>query len=1143
MSKGLIKIARSRPGYSIAPFLFALLLAHSSLYASQDSAYVNLQGKRITIASVFKALQQQTGYIVFYDNSLLNDQEKVDVNFLHSSVPDIISFVINGKDLTYVVKERFILLKKKQQAAPKAGGNGAAGAGNGTVNGVATAPQDFPVSGVVKNAEGEPLSGVSVTLKGTRIGTSTNVRGEFTLTLPTETGVLIFSYVGYEKQELKVGRESKVTVKLVMASNSLNQIVVTALGLRQEKKSLTYATQSVSTEQLTEARELNVMNSLEGKVAGLSISQNGGGVGGASRVVLRGNRSIFGDSQPLYVVDGVPTIGYPEDLDPDNFASINVLKGANAAALYGSDAQNGAIIITTKKGRADRNMISVNNTFMLQQADMGLPFQNLYGQGDLGAYQSGSAYAWGPQMTGQTVASWTLDPSRAGETYAMSPQPHNVMDLFHNGYTISSNVQMSTGTEKSQTFFSMTSTEGSGILPLNTLLRESFLLRTTNKLTDKLTLDAKMNYTLQNTNNPTRESADNYNPVQQIYTMPRNIRTKDAKRYEYLNANGLLQQDYWAPGVVSTAENPYWVLNRNLSYDKLNRFTGMVSLTYDLAKDLNLMVRGSYDRLNDNGQQMDYDGTLVRAPYGRYTVTKSFTYNLNSDFLLSYTRKLSDDWKFDVHAGGNLKYVNNDTMSANTGVALLVPNFFSLSNSNLPVTSYSPGAPLDIQSLYAFGNINWREAVYLSVTGRNDWSSTLPANSRSYFYPSVGASVLLNSLIPDFPKVFSIAKLRASYAKVGSSAPPFMLQRFATFSSGGTNGFLQLNGILPNTELKPEQTTSTEAGFNVGFFKGRLGLDFTYYNTNTGNQLFTISLPVGSGASSLYTNGGDVRNRGVEIELNTVPVEVGHFRWELDFNFSHVRNTVVRVSDQRPKVIVANQSYISQYVIQQGKNFGDMYTFGLVRDSLGRVIVAANGLPEITSSQSVDVGTYTPDWMGGISSTISYKNLSFSFVIDHRQGGVVEDYTDANLVYFGLSKATVNGRNGGLVFGQNFFSNYKTVTTTGKENTTPVTAESFWKTMGNPSIPVGELFARSGTNTRLREAAISYSLPRTFSSRMHVANIKVSLVGRNLFFISRSTPGLDPDILTGTGTASEGFSSFAPPTTRSFGANLKVDLK
>jgi TonB-linked SusC/RagA family outer membrane protein len=1124
-----------------AALLLLCLLFQLSAFAEQDSLHVSIHAKHISIAGIFKTLQQQTGFIVFYDNKLLDDQEQLNVDLTHSTVTELMDLITKGKDLTFIIKDRFILLRQKSTV-----NNAVDRSDSREARAVALmSARSIPVKGMVQSASGENLVGVSISVKGTKIATTTDANGEFSLNLPDDAKVvLVFSYVGYETQEVNVDHQPNITVRLTQATASLNQIVVTALGIRQEKRALTYATQSVNTERLSEAVELNVINSLEGKVAGLNISQSGGGVGAVSRVVLRGNRSISGDSQPLYVIDGVPSLGAPENLDPDNFASINVLKGANAAALYGSDAQNGAIIITTKKGREGRVNISLNNTAMVQQADQGMQFQNVYGQGSSGVYQSGSPYSWGPAMTGQAVANWTLNPARAGETYSMTPQPDNINDLFHNGYTISNNLQLSAGGPKSQTFFSASSTEGSGIVPKNTLQRENFLLRITNKLTDKLSLDAKINYTLQSTDNPTRESDDNYNPVHQIYLVPRNIRTQDAKRFEFADAQGLMQQDFWSPGVVSTGENPYWVLNRNLSYDKMDRTTGMASLTYDFTDELSLMVRGSYDRINDNIQQMDYNGTVVRAPYGRYTVTKSYRYNLNSDFLLTYNKRLSDDWKFDVHAGGNIKKVDNEALSANTGSALLAPNFFSLSNTNLPITSFDPGSPINIQSFYAFGNISWKDAIFLSATGRNDWSSTLPSSSRSYFYPSIGTSIILNNLFTSFPTLFSFAKLRASYARVGSSAPPFMLQRSATFSSGGTTGFLSLNNVLPNTNLKPEETKSFETGFNLGFLKGRLGIDFTYYNTNTENQLFTISLPVGSGASSFYTNGGDVRNRGVEVVLNTTPIQTKNFRWDLDVNFAHVKNTVVSISDQRPKVIVASQSFISDYVIQQGQDYGNMYTVGLLRDSLGRVIVGTNGIPQVTNQRNFNIGTYTPQWTGGISSVLTYKNrFSFSFVIDHRQGGVVEDYTDANLDYGGLSKTTLPGRDGSLVFGQNFFTKYKTVTAAGTPNTTPVAAEAFWKAMGNPSIPVGELYARDATNTRLREVTIGYVLPQTVASRLHVAGIKISLVGRNLFFISRATPGLDPDILTGTVAASEGFSSFAPPTTRSFGANLKVDFK
>lgn len=1005
---------------------------------------------------------------------------------------------------------------------------------------------EFAVNGTVTDSKtGDALPGVDVIVKGTSNGTATDKNGKYSLSVANSTDTLIFSYIGYKTQVLPIDRRHLINVSLTSSTIQGQEMVVTALGVKQQKSTLSYTSQSVKAEPLTEARSLNVVNSLEGKVAGLSISQTGGGVGAASRVVLRGNRSISGDSQPLYVVDGVPVLGYPQYLSPDDIASINVLKGANAAALYGSDAQNGVIIIDTKKGVPGQVHVSLNNTFMVKNADLGIPFQNVYGQGTGGVYQSGSIYSWGPKMTGQTVQSWNENPADANQTYAMNSQPNNVQDFFRTGYNVSNNIQASVGLKNMQVFFSTTATEAAGIVQHNNLGRNDVLLRVTGNLSKKIALDAKLDYTRQNVNNPLRQSDSNFNPMQQIYMIPRNIRTQDAKQYEFPDLQGVLQQNFWSPGAFSTAENPYWVINRNISNDKTGEVSGMASLTYNFSSALNLLVRASYDEINENYTQKDYNGTLVRALYGRYTVTKNFNYEFNSDFLLSYTKSFSD-WNVDAHVGGNIKrQLLSQSLNSNTGDALLVPNFFSLSNTNLPVTNYNPGDPLEIQSLYASGKIGWKDAVYLNLTGRNDWSSTLPASSRSYFYPSAGLSVILTNLIPNFPKLFNFAKIRASWAKVGSSPDPFMLQRTARFSSGGNNGFLSLNNVLPDKQLKPEETNSIEGGFNLGALDGRIGLNFTYFKTNTINQLFTIALPVASGASSYFTNGGNIQNKGIEVVFNATPVQTSNFRWAFDVNFSHMKNTVVSISDQRPKVVISGPSshYFSDYVIQQGLPFGDMFTVGFQRDSQGRVIVGSNGIPLISNQRDYNMGSYTPDWTGSISSTISYKNLSLSFVISHRQGGVVGSFTDANLAFVGALKETLQGRNGGLVFGKNFFSKYTAVTQNGQPNNIQVNAEAFWKAVANPSVPVGELFTEDATNTQLKEVDLGYNLPHSFSNKLHVANIKVSLVGRNLAFLYRATPGLNPDILTGTSTSSEGFSSFPTPTTRSYGVNLKINFE
>ena len=1094
---------------------------------------ITIVKKNVALSEVFKVIEQQTGFLFFYDKALIQKTERIDISLTKATIEEALSACLKDQQLTYTVVKNTIVIQAKSSFSS---------AIRPVTGFVVPGPPLIDVHGQVKDENGNPLPNASITIKGTTKGVTTDSNGDFNIDVPDSRTVLIFTYTGYLSQEIQVGNQTIINISLVKADNSLNAVVITAMGIKRSVKSLTYSTQEVSPVTMTEARELNVINSLQGKVPGLVITTSGSGIGAPSRVKLRGNRSISGDSQPLYIVDGVPVIGSPQDFNSDDFASVNVLKGSNAAALYGSDAQNGAIIFTTKKGQKGQMKISLNNTYMVQKAHLDIDYQNEYGQGTNGVYYKGNGSSWGPKMEGQLVEHWTLDPSRAGETYPFSPQPNNVTDLFQTGYNLSNNLQIGIGGDRTQSFFSTTSTEAAGILPNNKLQRNSVLARITSNLSDKLSLDVKMNYSYQKTDNPTPQGSNNFNPFQQIYNIPRNILTDDAKSFEFTNPEGLNKQDYWSP-VASTAENPYWVLYRNTSKEKRGRVTGLVSLSYELTRELQLMLRGAYDRIDNSIEQKDYNNTFVRAENGRYTITKSSNYLFNTDFLLTYKKKLTTDWNLDLNAGGNLKKIGNESLSSNTGLALLVPNFFTISNTNNPVTSFDPGSPVNIQSLYGFGTISWRNAVFVDITGRNDWSSTLPSNSRSYFYPSVGLSAILSDLIPSFPTLFSFAKVRASYAKVGSSPAPFMLNRTAVFSSGGTNGFLSIGDVLPNTNLKPEQTKSFETGMDLRFLKGRIGLDVTYFKTNTINQLFTVSLPVGSGASSFFTNGGNIQNKGVEIMLNTTPVQSSNFRWDFDVSFAKVKNTVISISDERPKVIIGSNSFIADYVIQQGLDFGDMFGRGLMKDDQGRVIVGSNGVPLITPSNSFNVGTFTPNWKGGISSSFSYKNFSFSFVIDHTQGGNVVSFTKATLEYEGATKGTLQGRDGGLIFGENIFKNYTAVLADGKPNDIPVNAETLWKTLSNPSLPVAELAVVDATNTRIREVVIGYNLPKSLLQKLNVSGISVSLVGRNLGFLYRKYPYLDPEIFTSTNTALEGFSSFPPPSTSFWGMNLKVNFK
>lgn len=996
---------------------------------------------------------------------------------------------------------------------------------------------------VTDDATGSTLPGVNIVVQGTTTGTVTDDDGNFSLSVPSLNETLVVTYIGYTRQEIPIDGRTTINISLESAVVRGEELVVTAFGLQREARSLSFSTQGVRTDQLVEARELNVMSSLSGRVAGLTINQDGSGVGGSTRVVLRGNRSISGDSQPLYVVDGVPVDGTPQDLNPDNIISIDVLKGPNAAALYGSRAQDGVIIIETQRGQVGVVNVSFSNTFQLSQPIHYMDMQNEFAQGSGGVYQRRAETAWGPRMDGQTVDHWSLDPADEGMTYSLTPQGNSARHgVFQTGYNNASNINASIGTETSRTVFNYTYTDAEGILPGNAMQRHNVSVRLNNQLTSNLSLDSKLEFINQNVDNSLAQGESNFNPMRQIYTTPPNIRNEDLQKFEFIDDTGLNRHNWWNPQ-TTTGANPYWMLNRNLSENTRDRIMALTSLTFDFTEELSIMGRASYDGRSETFENRIWNDTFTRAEQGRFSVWQRYRRQFNAEALLSYTTDLTDEWMIDANIGANFENrQSNNTLSSNTGGALLVPNFFALSNTSNPSTSFSPGAEVETQSVYAFGQIGWRDAIYLNLTGRNDWSSTLPAGNRSYFYPSVGVSVILSDLIPDFPGFFSFARVRASYAEVGSSAPAYMGSRTASFGAGGNHGFLTLSGTLPNPDLRPERTEAWEVGLDLRFFQGRLGVDATLYQTNTFDQLFTISLPWGSGASQFFTNGGDVENKGIELLLATTPVQSLNFNWNFNINFATNRNMVNKIDDERPQVRVGGDSYMRDFMVEQGRPYGEMYSRGFLRDDDGNVLVTEDGVPRVTAGQTVIVGNFTPDWQAGISNEFSYRNLSASFLIEHRQGGQMVSFTNAVLAGSGLWGPTAEFRDGGMVFGENFFSHETAVGPDDQPNTSEINAETFWRQVGGRNTPVGEVFAEDATNTRLREVTLGYNLPQSLLGQLPVSNVRISLVGRDLFFIYKASDSLEPDFFVGTGPASEGFQSFAPPTTRNVGGSIKIDF-
>ena len=989
--------------------------------------------------------------------------------------------------------------------------------------------QTKTVSGnVTATSDNAPLPGVNVLVQGSTNGTQTDFDGNYTIEV-AEGGVLVFSYIGTASQSVTVGSSNTINVAMDEDASQLDEVVVTALGVKRQKKSLTYATQGVDPKGIDEARpQQNLVNSLSGKVAGLSIQTSGNGVSGSSKVVLRGNRSIAGSSQVLYVVDGVPLGGDISDISPDDVASINVLKGANAAALYGARANNGAIIITTKSGTSDRMTVDISSTITAQQGNILFDYQNEFGQGSGGVYNASSTGSWGPALTGGTVAGWQPG---SPVSYSLSPQADNVNDFMQTGFNLANNISIRSGTEKMRTFFGYTHELRNGIVPDNDLKRHNISLKIDNNLIeDKLILSTKVNYIRSDLNNLLDTGESFTNPWRHAYRLPRNIRTVDAEQYAYIDAAGNTRQNYWKPGDNGGA-NPYWTLNKNLKEIITNRIIGYMSLKYNFADNLSLLVRTAVDQSSESREDRLFNDSYIVADNGNYVTRNATSLEWNTDFLLSYDKQINDNLAFNLNVGGNNRQANDKFVRTNAG-GLNAANIFAISNSQ-NLTANQDLNRREVNSLYAFGQVALKDAVFLDLTYRSDWSSTLPAENRRFDYFSAGLSAVVSDLttMPDF---ISFLKLRGSYAEVGNDTNPFNLTRIASLQAGG---FIQLGTQLPNPDLRPERTKSLEFGFDARFLDNRLGIDFTYYKTNSIDQLFGQQVPQGSGVATKFINGADIQNNGIEVILTGTPVNTQDFSWNITFNYAKNNSEVLALAEGL-ETLSFGGDFFRRFELNVGDEWGNVYSRGFARDDQGRVLVAADGTPEITSGQDVLVANFNPDWLGGMNNSFTYKNWNFGFLIDIRQGGQVGSFTNAILASDGALQKTVAGRDGSLVFGTNVFPELSVVQADGSANNIQVNAEQFWAKVGGRNSPVGEAFIEDASNIRMREMTLGYSLPQSVLGDGPFRSAKISLVGRNLFFISNSA-SIDPEVITGTATNADGFESFAPPNTSSLGVNVK----
>jgi TonB-linked SusC/RagA family outer membrane protein len=1010
--------------------------------------------------------------------------------------------------------------------------------------GIGMLQQSGKITGTIEDAFG-PVIGASILIKGTTNGTITGMDGEFTLDGLTNGDVILISYIGYLSQEIVYTGQTTLSVKLAEDAQKLDEVVVTALGIKREKKALGYAMQEVKGDQLTETRDANVVNTLAGKIAGVQINQSSTGVGGGTRIVIRGNNSIAGNNQPLVVVDGVPIDNFSSDTDeywgngaidkgsgisdisPDDIESMSVLKGPAAAALYGSRAGNGVVMITTKTGGTGKGLgVSLNTNLTFESPMMTPDFQNLYGQGSNNVFGNDLVGSWGPKMDGSVEA-------MALGSFAYAARDNNLYkDFLRTGTSWTNSLELGKSSEDMTFRASVTRLDNQSVVPNSGMERTSINLRTTAKLSDWLSADVKINYVNSKSKNRVALAADPNNVFYDYLTMPRSIGFSDWEAYRGTNWK---REDgkpaSWKLVHNTAPNNPYWATERNLNSDKRDRYIGFAALDFKFTEWLSLKLRTGMDNYT-----FLYDWTRATGnPYwennGSYRVQTERFKELNSDFLFT----AQGNWdKFGIVGtlGGNIMYRSTSKNNDWSG-ELIIPDFYSINNGKTHSAEFTRNRK-QINSLYATASFSWDSYLYVDVTGRNDWSSTLPKDNNSYFYPSVGGSWIFTQMLRNAgyeTGPLNFGKLRVSWAQVGNDTDPYMLRDYYTLNYDIKGGIFSATNKdwIANPNLKNETIESWELGLELRGFENRVGLDVSYYKKNAKNQILKTSVPAGTGYSYKLINAGNIENKGLEIALNATPVKTSTgFSWETLVNWAKNKNKIIELTEGTDRQILSDGTGVNfmQIVAEVGGTYGDMYGTAYERDANGTIVIGDNGLP-IQAGAMQKLGNNQPSWMLGWWNNFSYKSFSFGFLFDLNYGGDIYMGSIQQGTRWGNLAMTLDGRDGMVVPG---------ITKSGEQNTKEVTAQQYWTGVSG----ITEAFIYDATNARLREVNFGYSLPRTLLAKTPFASVKASFVARNLFMIYHKTKKFDPESGFSNASSVQGIEFASMPTMRSIGFNINV---
>ncbi len=1020
--------------------------------------------------------------------------------------------------------------------------------------GYSAAAQTRQLNGVVNDPSNQAVASATLKVKGGTATTTTNAEGKFSFSVPVGSIVLQVSSVSFEPMEISVsGSDNNISISLVLSNNSLDEVVVTALGVKREKKALGYSVQEVGGKNFTEARENNLVNSLSGRVAGLQLYKTGNGPTGSTRIVIRGNNSLGGNNQPLIVVDGIPMDNYQtannqgeygsfdggngiSDINPDDIETLTVLKGPAAAALYGTRGGNGVILVTTKKGAARKGLgIKYSTNYVIDNPLLYTDNQSEYGQGANGIFDVKSQSSWGPKITGQNIVDWR------GKTVPMSADKNDLKNFLNTGQTWTNSLDVTGGSDKTNFRLGYTNVDNKGLLPNTSLKRNLITLRVNSELTSKLSIDAKISYTKQNTKNRPQTSGSPSNVFAQYAGLPRSVHLADMNPWSDIFGHQIL----WAPEAYSTLRNPYWVLNEDFNLDQSDRFLTMVAFDYKFTSWLKLKLRHGMDMRQAFAESASAFGIYNNNPgsptfnFGSgYGAGRSRTVEGNADFLLSANKKISD-FDLGLSVGGNQQRSNYNTTGGNTG-NLDLPGVYNLAVGANP-RPYSYKAESRLNSLYAFLNASYNNYLFLDVTFRNDWSSTLSPANRSFNYPSFSGSLIVNDMLKksfntSLPDFISFFKIRGGYAEAGNTIAPYSLDPSYGISRGVFNAIITSPpSTLVNPDILPEIIKSQEYGFDLRFMKNRIGLDFTYYKKNAFNQILSLPVPPATGFSNKIVNAGNVQNTGYEfvVNANIVKAKSG-LNWDLLINYNHNVNKVLLLHPETKTYLL--QSDVASRAIRiaanEGEPFGNIYGRDFARNANGEIIVELDGTPRKSENKNTLLGNYQPKYTMGISNSISYKGIVLGFLIDIRKGGQFYSQTLAYMHAAGTAAGTLPFREGGLIV--------VGVKPDNTKNSTPITSQQYWSKVAGAE-PVASLFIYDASNTRLRELTLGYSIPNNLLGKLPIRNVTLSLVGRNLWLIKSNIPGIDPES-SFTTTNAQGWENGAYPSTRSLGFNLKLEF-